>query len=258
MTYWDRLKTLAKGFGREINHAWDEAEHPRGKTSPESTPGSFAPAHTAGEAKAGATMTSADLARHVDEGRRMINSGNTAAFRENMRMAEQLYGADYAAKIHHGVFYESPPIPTTPIPAFDPDVAPERKLPPGEAQAQANVADALKRSLAYKNPHGDKIGIGTILYRSWGYDQTNINYYQVVGMSPTGKTVKIREIAQIDRGASGPMSGKTRAVPGAWIGDRPMTRRVNMGYRGQPGVNFNSYSSLSIWNGEDQYHSWDH
>lgn len=38
--------------------------------------------------------------------------------------------------------------------------------------------------------------VGDILASSWGYDQTNINYYQVVGVTPSGKSVRIREIAQ--------------------------------------------------------------
>ena len=34
---------------------------------------------------------------------------------------------------------------------------------------------------------------GTILYSSWGYDQTNVDYYQVV--SKSGRRVKVRPIA---------------------------------------------------------------
>ena len=36
------------------------------------------------------------------------------------------------------------------------------------------------------------IKTGDIFYDSWGYDQTNINFYQVVGI--TDKSVKLREI----------------------------------------------------------------
>lgn len=36
--------------------------------------------------------------------------------------------------------------------------------------------------------------VGQILYDSWGYDQTNIDFYQVVGLG--AKSVKIRKIAQ--------------------------------------------------------------
>jgi len=32
------------------------------------------------------------------------------------------------------------------------------------------------------------IKIGDIFYASWGYDQTNIDFVQVIGISPSGKT----------------------------------------------------------------------
>lgn len=37
-----------------------------------------------------------------------------------------------------------------------------------------------------------KLEIGSILYTSWGYEQTNINFYQIVDIK--GKTLKIQEI----------------------------------------------------------------
>ena len=38
------------------------------------------------------------------------------------------------------------------------------------------------------------ITVGDIFYSSWGYEQTNIDFYQVVGV--TDKTVKLRKISQ--------------------------------------------------------------
>ena len=43
MTYFFRQQQMAKGWGKEINAAWDEVDHPRGKTTPESNDGSFMP-----------------------------------------------------------------------------------------------------------------------------------------------------------------------------------------------------------------------
>jgi hypothetical protein len=34
----------------------------------------------------------------------------------------------------------------------------------------------------------------SVFYRSWGYDQTNVNLYLVIGITPSGKSVKLREI----------------------------------------------------------------
>jgi hypothetical protein len=39
------------------------------------------------------------------------------------------------------------------------------------------------------------ITVGTIFYASWGYDQTNVDFYKVVEVSKSGKSVKIMECA---------------------------------------------------------------
>lgn len=38
--------------------------------------------------------------------------------------------------------------------------------------------------------------VGTVLSGSWGYEQTNVEFWQVVELSPSGKTAKIRELVQ--------------------------------------------------------------
>ena len=42
----------------------------------------------------------------------------------------------------------------------------------------------------------EEIEVGQIFYASWGYDQTNIDFVQVVEVSKTGKTVKVRRMNQ--------------------------------------------------------------
>lgn len=56
---------------------------------------------------------------------------------------------------------------------------------------------------------------GDILYASWGYDQTNIEYFQVI--AHTQKTVTFREIAQTVNG-TGFMSGDCMPVKGQFTG----------------------------------------
>jgi len=38
------------------------------------------------------------------------------------------------------------------------------------------------------------VKVGDIFYTSWGYDQTNVDYYGVIEVSKSGKTVKLREV----------------------------------------------------------------
>ncbi len=46
----------------------------------------------------------------------------------------------------------------------------------------------------------DKAKIGDVFHSSWGYDQTNTEYYKIVEISKTGKTCKIVQVASISIG----------------------------------------------------------
>lgn len=67
-----------------------------------------------------------------------------------------------------------------------------------------------------------KLVIGTIVYVSWGYDQTNIDFYEVVARK--GDMVTIRELAAITT-ETGFMCGLSRPRPGVYIGE-PMRKRI--------------------------------
>lgn len=51
-----------------------------------------------------------------------------------------------------------------------------------------------KPKVETKSQDQTQIKIGSIFYSSWGYDQTNIDYYKVDSISKTGKTCKIVKI----------------------------------------------------------------
>ena len=67
--------------------------------------------------------------------------------------------------------------------------------------------------------------VGTILRACWGYDQTNIDYYQVTRV--IGKSVEIRAISQ-QREETGYMQGKCVPAPDSLIGE-PMRKLVQQG-----------------------------
>jgi hypothetical protein len=67
--------------------------------------------------------------------------------------------------------------------------------------------------------------VGDVLRSSWGYDQTNIDYYQVVEVC--GKHVVIREIAQ-ESEVTAWEQGKCVPKVGAFIGE-PMRKLVQEG-----------------------------
>jgi hypothetical protein len=45
---------------------------------------------------------------------------------------------------------------------------------------------------------------GDIFYTSWGYDQTNVDFYLAIEVSKTGKTVKLRQIQAMNVADEGP------------------------------------------------------
>lgn len=61
-----------------------------------------------------------------------------------------------------------------------------------------------------------KIEVGSIFSTCWGYEQTNVEWYQVTQIK--GSTVHIREIAA-DIKATGYMSGETSPIKNAFVGE---------------------------------------
>lgn len=100
------------------------------------------------------------------------------------------------------------------------------------------VANNRKARQAYQT----KLEPGTVLMSMWGYDQTNIDYYQVVEVSASRKTVKIRPIAQ--RSVEGPqwMTGSCWPLADHFTGPA-MVKRIGQG----DSVHLTSYSSASPW-----------
>lgn len=68
--------------------------------------------------------------------------------------------------------------------------------------------------------------VGDIFRSTWGYDQTNVDYYQVV--ETQGMTIKVREIAQLRLRDGGGMSGRCVPDVGNFVGE-VLTKRINAG-----------------------------
>lgn len=86
----------------------------------------------------------------------------------------------------------------------------------------ATQARRLERK-AERKAFAHTLTVGAVLRSSWGYDQTNIEFFEVIAL--IGKSmVEIREIAQ-ERTDTGHMSGDCVPTPGEYIG-APMRKRV--------------------------------
>lgn len=101
-------------------------------------------------------------------------------------------------------------------------------------------ADFKAKLKAERNkPHDVKVG--DIFRSCWGYDQTNIDYYQCTKV--IGAMIEIREIAQ-QREDSGFMQGQCVPAPGAFISET-MKKRVQVYAGNEPSLRITSYASAT-------------
>lgn len=120
----------------------------------------------------------------------------------------------------------------------------------------ARVSWAAPVGKAQKHP----ITVGAIFVNSWGYEQTNVDAYQVVSVTPA--TVKVRRIGleQVP-GSDGFMSNRVRPVPGLF--DERFTklhakRPYCWTFDGSVRWMLNTdYGSCELWDGARSYYcSW--
>ena len=288
MTYFYRQQQMAKGWGKEINAAWDEVDHPRGKTTPESNDGSFMPKGGGGDPHAGLVAElrakergaagSAIPAMTVGAVLAHKQRGQADAAKGGPRLAHDSFDnpADYRA-YKEGFFGPKGGQPSAALvdqlgPAaydgtaedvaaheartrayYEEHKAQQEPHTAGEAKAKAPPLGSGVKGTSYV-PH-DKVDVGAILYTAWGYDQTNTEFYEVTGASKSGKTVTIRELAK-ETSDSGFLAGHTRPVLGHYReGEKPMTKKVSASNTLKIHGN---YGYGHLWDGTDKSVSWGH
>lgn len=106
---------------------------------------------------------------------------------------------------------------------------------------------------------GFNVKPGDIFGGSYGYDATLWNFYEVVAVSKTGKTVTVRELAHETAAGYGFNDWKCRPIPGKYIG--ACERHTVKCYRGgAPYFSVASYESAYLladptaWHDADNYH----
>lgn len=110
------------------------------------------------------------------------------------------------------------------------------------------LADKEKRK-AEKLSYQHDYKIGDILYSSWGYDQTNVDFYQVVAV-PSSKSIKIRQLAREIVHADNSMSSDVIALKDNFISDEVM-KRVKLGGI----VKIHDCANAYRWDGKPKYSS---
>jgi hypothetical protein len=100
-----------------------------------------------------------------------------------------------------------------------------------------------------------KVQPGIIFYSSWGYDQTNVDFYQV--KSVKGNFAIIQEIRQeSEPGSSELMSSSVKGIKNAFIGDE-IRKKINFNsWNNDPYFHFNGFNDANVWDGKSKYCSW--
>jgi hypothetical protein len=108
------------------------------------------------------------------------------------------------------------------------------------------ICSTTKNNMAtVNNTPAHSFTVGTILIDSWGYEQTNVDAYQII--EATDKTVLIRQIATIEENDGGlSMTGKVSPIADKFIGT-PIRKRVTTTYRKRPVENPYIKSEYSIF-----------
>lgn len=79
------------------------------------------------------------------------------------------------------------------------------------------------------------VQVGDFFYSSWGYDQTNIDFYRVVGMTASGKSVRVQKWTSSVVEDNGP---QVYVVPG----EGPVMERVR-----KASVSEEDYWAMDYW-----------
>lgn len=110
-----------------------------------------------------------------------------------------------------------------------------------------------------------KIERGTVLAYSWGYGQTQCEFFEVVELTPSGKSARLRKIEarMADTGGDdglGPMAGRLLPRPGEFVeGEPTILKRIQRGWRGEEQiVTFDHGVGIPVDPEASQYVSWGH
>jgi len=93
-----------------------------------------------------------------------------------------------------------------------------------------------------------KIDVGTILVGSWGYEQTNVDFYKVIEK----KGFKIRATKCFNKQVEATGWASSKVTCGE-LSDKTVSLTI-----GSYGIKLHESCSLSIWDGKDEYCSWGH
>jgi hypothetical protein len=106
-----------------------------------------------------------------------------------------------------------------------------------------NITPSPSSTPAPRNP-----ATGDVLVSSWGYDQTNVDFYQVVAVTPS--SVKIRKISKTIV-ARGTATNQVAALTNDFVG-AVVTKRVKS-HGAAYSVRISDSATASLWDGNPEH-----
>jgi hypothetical protein len=122
-----------------------------------------------------------------------------------------------------------------------------------ESEAADNLADALFAEYKVETARVNTgLEVGDIWNSSWGYDQTNVDFYQVVKV--TAKTVTVRKIGKVTEELTGRFTGTVMPVADSFDPRKEAFRRTFNDYSGKTNltIKINESEYAHPWNGKPQ------
>ena len=120
-----------------------------------------------------------------------------------------------------------------------------------EAAAKAAYkVERAARDKAAKAEMAAEIKVGMVLANSWGYEQTNVDFYEVVGKR--GQAVTLRKVESELIEQNGWASGRVKPRPGRYAGE-PFRKRI-----GAYGVSMSHGAASPADTEKGHYCSWYH
>ena len=113
-----------------------------------------------------------------------------------------------------------------------------------KAMAKKNADYKAEKKAKKAATSNEDVELGAVYYSSWGYDQTNVDFYEVVGRFGK-KGLWFREIAS-ERTYSDYMTGSCTAAKGEFTGE-PFKKILS----DTKWIRLNTYSAMSPWDGRE-------
>ncbi|OAI13552.1 hypothetical protein A1359_12150 [Methylomonas lenta] len=116
---------------------------------------------------------------------------------------------------------------------------------------QQTEFEALKRT---RRQTGHGLIVGDIVFSTWGYEQTNVDFFEVVRV-PTALSAVVRQIeSETIEDKPGSMTGKTTAKPGQFVAVAKSETRRACGVHVLNGGNMRG--QLQKWDGTPRRVTW--